>query len=276
MATTLVARTRARRRTRIPPRAARYARSPKPPAAQVLAYRLVLGRVAAGYAKLVREILFPVLDRFTTDDSAGHVRSDAQKDDAALRRLRTRVSDLTEGRRLRGATTRVGKATERHSRTEHERIGIKLRETRPALGAIIERWRDRNVALVRSLFNREIVKLERTLEQGEGIQVQALRSQIEERLGVTRSKAELLARDQVLKLNGQLTHELQTAAGIEEYIWTTGGDERVRASHAELDGTRQRWDTPPVVSDDGRTGHPGDDFQCRCTAFPVLPELEER
>jgi uncharacterized protein with gpF-like domain len=29
-----------------------------------------------------------------------------------------------------------------------------------------------------------------------------------------------------------------------------------------------------VVSDDGRTGHPGDDYQCRCTAFPVLEDEE--
>jgi SPP1 gp7 family putative phage head morphogenesis protein len=118
-------------------------------------------------------------------------------------------------------------------------------------------------------------EIEKLLERGEGLSVEVLRERIEERFGVTESKADLLARDQTLKLNGQLTERLQVSAGIEEYFWTTSGDERVRESHAALDGTRQRWDEPPVVSDDGRSEHPGGDYQCRCTAFPVLPELEE-
>ena len=277
MASPFLARARARRRTRVPPRAARFARSPKPPAGALFAYRLALGQVAVSYAKVVRQILFPVLGRFACNeaDPGTRIRTDARKDDEVLRALRKGVSGLTEGSRVRRSIDGAAKKTERHSRADLKRLGIKLRETRPELGPVVERWRDRNVSLVRSLFDRELGKLERILELGEGVRVEVLREQIEERFGVTRSKAELLARDQVLKLNGELTHHLQVAAGIDEYVWTTSGDERVRETHAELDGSRQRWDTPPVVSEDGRTGHPGDDFQCRCTAFPVLPELEE-
>jgi SPP1 gp7 family putative phage head morphogenesis protein len=65
----------------------------------------------------------------------------------------------------------------------------------------------------------------------------------------------------------------QTQAGISEYEWSTSGDERVRSSHDELDGTRQSWDDPPVTNDDGDTNHPGEDYQCRCVAIPVLPDI---
>jgi len=265
---------RARGRARIPPRAARYARSPKTPAGALIAYRTFLRKLATRYAYTVREILFPALAAFASDDGS-RVRADARKDDEVLRKLWTTVAGLTEAPRLRRSVDGVSDKAQRHSRSELKRLGIKLKDTRPELAPLVERWRDRNLSLIRSLFERQLSKLDRVLERGEGLRVEALQEQIEERLGVTRSKAELLARDQVLKLNGELTHHLQVSAGIEEYIWTTGGDERVRESHASLDGTRQRWETPPVVSNDGRTGHPGDDFQCRCTAFPVLPELEE-
>jgi SPP1 gp7 family putative phage head morphogenesis protein len=113
----------------------------------------------------------------------------------------------------------------------------------------------------------------------EGIRVEEVRERIQERLGVVRSRAELIARDQTLKLYGQIQEARQTAAGIEEYTWSTSDDERVRSRHEELEGTTQRWDSPPIVDrKTGRRAHPGNDFQCRCAAIPILPAegLEEQ
>lgn len=53
------------------------------------------------------------------------------------------------------------------------------------------------------------------------------------------------------------------------YIWRTRGDERVRSSHAANNGKIFAWDTPPD------TGHPGEDYGCRCWAEPHKPKLEE-
>jgi len=64
-----------------------------------------------------------------------------------------------------------------------------------------------------------------------------------------------------------IQQERQQALGAETYIWRTSQDSRVRASHRALDGTIQRWDTPPIVDEKtGRRAHPGEDFQCRCRA----------
>ena len=128
---------------------------------------------------------------------------------------------------------------------------------------------------IKSLAGRQLVEITQLLERSEaaGARVEVLRDAILKRFDVSKSRASLLARDQTLTLNSQIARTRQTNLGIEQYVWTTSGDERVRDTHAELDGTTQRWDTPPVVSEDGRTAHPGEDFQCRCTAFPVLPEL---
>jgi len=48
------------------------------------------------------------------------------------------------------------------------------------------------------------------------------------------------------------------------YVWRTRGDGKVRASHAANNGRVFAWDNPPP------TGHPGEDFGCRCSAEPYV------
>lgn len=53
------------------------------------------------------------------------------------------------------------------------------------------------------------------------------------------------------------------------YIWRTRNDGKVRSSHAAREGEVFSWDDPPVG------GHPGEDYNCRCTAEPYYPETSE-
>lgn len=53
-------------------------------------------------------------------------------------------------------------------------------------------------------------------------------------------------------------------AGIEEYIWRTAGDNRVRPAHILRNGKKFKWDRPPL------DGHPGMAIRCRCVAIPVI------
>jgi len=76
-----------------------------------------------------------------------------------------------------------------------------------------------------------------------------------------------LTRDQNNKMIGQLTGIRQRELGVEQYIWRTSADERVRPSHESKNGQRFWWDAPPPD-----TGHPGYDIQCRCVAQAVIPE----
>lgn len=92
--------------------------------------------------------------------------------------------------------------------------------------------------------------------------------------GITRSRANLIARDQTAKLNADITRTRQSELGIEKYTWRTVGDDRVRDNHASKDGQVFEWSNPPAD-----TGHPGEDYQCRCVAEPYLegliPEVDE-
>jgi SPP1 gp7 family putative phage head morphogenesis protein len=97
-------------------------------------------------------------------------------------------------------------------------------------------------------------------------------------------RANLIARDQIGKLNGQVTQARMEAAGLDMYIWSTSGDERVRSSHEMMDGGLCRWDDASVYSDDGGKTwkprpagairvHPGEDISCRCCALSYWDEL---
>lgn len=130
---------------------------------------------------------------------------------------------------------------------------------------------DRNVALVQKLGDRYRDQVRQIFEDPAtfGQRVETIKERLLERGDVSEAHAELVARDQTLKLNGQINEERQRAAGVDSYTWSTSLDDRVRPEHAKLEGQVIPWNNPP------EPGHPGDDFQCRCVAIPILPELDD-
>lgn len=170
---------------------------------------------------------------------------------------------------------KVGPVFERHARQVGDAnrkamrvVGIKGSDI--GITAEVAKRRDENIQLV--------VKAEREYAQSVkdifsapenvGLRVEDLKKQLLERGDVSESRAELIARDQTLKLNGAMTEIRQTNAGVQEYVWSTSLDERVREEHAALEGQTFSWSSPP------EPGHPGEDYQCRCVALPVIAELE--
>ena len=95
--------------------------------------------------------------------------------------------------------------------------------------------------------------------------------EIQQTYHINRRRAELIARDQTAKLNGQIQRAQQMDAGITESIWYSCRDSRVRESHKKLDGKKFSWREAPVVdAKTGRRCHPGQDYQCRCIGRPVF------
>lgn len=235
-------------------------RAPKPPSAALLAYRAELRRaLVAQQAKLLARILAsykPPPER--TDAAAdGSLDVPISVHPAVLERVGGRVAKKT------------------HDETKRL-IGIS-RTSASVDKKTIAAWRKTNVDLIVTLGETQKSQLQDVLDQAtdEGWHVKQLREEIQERFDVTKSHADLIARDQTLKLNSQLTKERQTSVGISEYIWSSSSDERVREMHDKLDGTRQSWDDPPETNEDGDHNHPGEDYQCRCVAVAVVPWLDD-
>lgn len=72
-----------------------------------------------------------------------------------------------------------------------------------------------------------------------------------------------------LTLKAAAKAEAEAEHTTTHYIWRTRGDNKVRASHAANNGKIFSWNDPPP------TGHPGEDFRCRCWAQPYRPAAPE-
>ena len=136
----------------------------------------------------------------------------------------------------------------------------------------IERWINENVDLIvtiptDSLDNMKKIILDTYLS---GKPITAIVKEIEHNYSVTKAHARLIARDQMGKLNCQITRHQQLSCGVRKYKWRTAKDSRVRDTHKALEGRIFDWDNPPVVDRNGRRCHPGQDYQCRCIAVPVF------
>lgn len=128
-----------------------------------------------------------------------------------------------------------------------------------------------NIALIKSIPVQSLASLQGKIVDAvrTGKTLKDTQAMIREQYGITDRRAELIARDQIGKLNGQLTRMRQEAMGITQYTWRGILDARERPEHVAREGRVFSWDKPP---DDG---HPGEPIRCRCSAEPVLPTWEE-
>lgn len=138
------------------------------------------------------------------------------------------------------------------------------------LEGMLDEFRKRNVALIKNVGADQSTRLRKVLAEAaaSGQRHEALVETVQATLNVGKSRAMLIARDQVTKFNGTLQRAHQKAAGITRAKWLTSGDEDVRDSHAAMNGKEFEWDNPPIV--DGEPTLPGEAIQCRCQAIPVI------
>ena len=154
-------------------------------------------------------------------------------------------------------------------------LGIDIVAEVPGLAGMLESWALDNVGLIKSISQRYFQEIEGMVLRSfnAGTRAEDLSVQIRGRYGVSESRANLIARDQIAKLQGDLTRERQTALGVRKYRWRTAQDERVRSFHRKLNGKVFSWSKPPKTNKKGDRNHPGGDYQCRCTGDPEIGDL---
>ena len=207
---------------------------------------------------------FPMLPPIPTEISSTTITMQ-------LGSLELALAQVSQEEYIHQAMDQFGDRIERFSTREVEKVlNINIRREVPNIQGQIDQWRDINVSLIKDMTNSMYSDISRTIESAhmEGKRVEILAQELIERYGVNERRAALIARDQTLKLNGQINRSRQKQAGITKYRWITSRDERVRESHQELDGSVQNWDAPPSE------GHPGQSYQCRCTSEPLIAGLD--
>lgn len=154
-------------------------------------------------------------------------------------------------------------------------------------GKMLKSWSDSNYSLITSNARNYVSKINNLVENAvvNGQGMLKLKEEIEKATrGLSEAHCRLIARDQIGKLNGLINQAQMEEIGLKLYVWDTSMDERVRDSHRPMQGLLCRWDNARVCSYDGGKSwverpsgavqlHPGQDFQCRCSALVYNPEL---
>lgn len=168
--------------------------------------------------------------------------------------------------------------------TDMKRFGLDIFGDSPELTEYVQASLFDTTRLITSIPQQYLTQVESIVMSNvrAGGRPSAIVKSLQQQFGVTKSRAKLIARDQTAKVNGDLAAKRQQSSGFEYFQWLTSEDERVRDRHDDISDKVTsygkgiyRWDTPPLSSR-GTTIIPGQDFQCRCTARPVLEsEVEE-
>jgi SPP1 gp7 family putative phage head morphogenesis protein len=84
-------------------------------------------------------------------------------------------------------------------------------------------------------------------------------------------RATLIARTETARSASVLTEARARGIGANQYVWKTAQDWKVRPSHRRLNNTVHSWDDPPLSDPPDHHSHPGQIFNCRCVALPIIP-----
>lgn len=261
-------------------RARQLAGAARPPAAVAAAYRTRLLKTIAEMDNSIRYWMSSSFRKTEDDRELLSMVIDSAADDlqAAMWNLRRRWT-----RRFNRLADDLAAyfAKEQASRTDSElkrllrRSGMSVRFSptapmREALDAIVAE----NVSLIRSIPEQYLGKVEQATMRSvlTGRDLAGLIRDIQDIYGVTRRRAELIARDQNNKSSAMLQRVRYDELGIERAVWRhshAGRDKR--PTHVANDGqeysVREGWLDPAI----NKRIWPGTEINCRCVAIPVLP-----
>lgn len=143
---------------------------------------------------------------------------------------------------------------------------------------IADEWRNNLDKYIKDFAAEEIPKLRDAVQKHAftGGRFEDLIKTLQKSYGVTQRKAHFLARQETNLLLSKFKEARYIEAGITEYQWNCVAGSKghpVRPSHLALKGKVFRFDNPPVTtlpSEPERRNNPGEDYNCRCFARPIV------
>lgn len=183
-----------------------------------------------------------------------------------------------QSERLAAGTVRMIDAenSEQFVKSVNKAVGVEVFGTNSAaVTEALEAATIANAKLIKNITDTHAERISTIVMENmrAGFAPSKIAKDLQKQAGISRRRAKNIARDQVSKLNGELTEQRSTAAGLECFRWVDSGDGRVGADH-ERAATRDvgygpgvyRWKNPPKEGKPGRATRPF----CRCTAAPVF------
>jgi SPP1 gp7 family putative phage head morphogenesis protein len=150
---------------------------------------------------------------------------------------------------------------------------VKFRAT-PSMRDVLNATTGENVALIRSIPARHFQEIEGLVMRSvtAGRDLKTLTDDLQEKFGVTRRRAALIARDQNNKATATITRVRQQDLGIKEAIWLhSHAGKKPRPTHVKMDGKRFNVSQGMWDPAENRFIHPGELINCRCVSRSVVP-----
>lgn len=159
-------------------------------------------------------------------------------------------------------------------------ITVAPKLTDQAAKRIAEDWQSNMEIWIKDFSVKEIENLRGDIRKSffAGNRYESAIETIQKSYGVTARKAKFLARQETALLMTTFKEERYQDAGINEYKWRAVAGtplHPVRPMHKELSdrskkGEIFRFDNPPVDDPNGSRHNPGQNYNCRCVAVPVV------
>ncbi len=247
------------------------------PSAAIMKYRYALDLWMNDVEQLAKNLIYPNLPKLVAEANPQQIARDDWGSDFAgmMYGFNERVDNLHYD--FRQISNTAANETAAHNRQQwhgmiQRAFGVDYIGSEPWLQPALKVFAVNNAEQITGMKQDAVSRVTSWVTSGirNGDRAEDIQAKIQEQFGVVRSRAAFIARDQLAKLNGQLNMMQQTSVGVEEYTWRGMMDDRERESHREHEGKVYRWDDPPA-----ETGAPGEDYQCRCWAEPVLDHLLE-
>lgn len=292
-------------------RAIRKFKAPVFPDMIIMEYGKAINKEVDKIDSLIKEILVPELDRIvSTKDSRFDITKEEIKKAAGVALvalLVAKVKSAFYGESLSAdqepRQTLFSKVAKRISEpfikradkfqkdrfvAEFERqTGTRPIESQIDVKEFIDDATRKNVSLIKTIPQKYLGQVQTLVENavGRGQLASEVTKELKNIKDKIKDNSRFIARDQISKLTGVINEARQRKLGVEEYIWRTMQDSRVRSlantsgrsDHKRLEGTIQRWDSPPVTIFSGKLAgsraHPRQDPGCRCEAQPVYDEI---
>lgn len=165
--------------------------------------------------------------------------------------------------------------TDKRIKAQLKNITVTPELTTAQRGDIAKDYTENLRLYIKDWTKSEIVELRERVEKLAltGTRYDLLAKEIQKSYGVSQNKAKFLARQETSLMLSKFKETRYRAAGSAEYIWTCvagSPNHPVRPMHKRLDKTVQKWNDPPIIDDQGHRKHPGQDYNCRCTARPII------
>ena len=242
-------------------RVAREALAPKPPAAALAQYSIVMSTYTTRAEALVERLVLSKLPVVGSGDEL-----DRGALEAGLADLGEQLDVLAE--RTRRSTQAAANRAAQHARGETQRIlNMAIPKRDPRVTLVAHDFAEAGVARMKRAGVAQVAQIRKNIAayvEGESMRAEILRA-----LWVTRNRAQAVARGVVYGVQTQLIASYAQAVGGTSYIWCTRRDERVRHGHSALDGRTFRWDAPPNTGNGEGNNHPSGAVSCRCRALPL-------